>query len=512
MLILFKIHICIKLLYAGGKVMIRKIISIKNFGTFTNFSIGKSDWDGTLKRINTIYGTNGKGKTSFALIIRSLDHNDSLIQKKKIEKSAPLPQISFIDGDGKNLFYNNGWNKHIDNIEVFDSFYLEDNIYTISYSNKADKLNMFEMPIKDKVIGLKNQYNENMIALKKVRYQISYLEHIKNSYGDQYKGKKNLDSITTLKKEKTKIEATLSKIETQLNLLSNEQRLIYVDKVNKYLELFGTDIKITEFKLVSNIHSETHKLIYGINIGTHKLGLQERLSSDSNSLKYFLSDGDKNSLALSFFLAKFDIIPNPENYIVVCDDPFTSFDTDRKRTTINLLIKLAKKVDQFFLLTHDLYFKNDFINGLDCDFSDIKITTKNNSSGIFLQYTKKEMTTGLIKDISTIRDFVSNPNDEQIYLREVIRCLRPSIEGLFRIKYFNYINEKQWLGDFIKLIIDCDIDSPIYRLKSILEEIEVVNDYSKIYHHSNPTYLETQISANELKVYCKKTLHIIENI
>lgn len=492
--------------------MINKIIEIKNFGTFSDFTIKQSDWDGSLHKINAIYGTNGKGKTSFSLIFHSLNHNDEILQKKKIEKSSPSPTIKLLSDDSKTLSYNKKWNKHFDNIEIFDSFYLEDNIYTISYQNKIDKFNIFELPIIDKVSELKKKCKERSVELKRIRTRLNYLNNLKKTYGENYRGKNNFSEIPLLNQDKQTLEKNISELEKELNKITDEQRKIYIDKVNNYLELFGTKIQLTEIKLVSNRASEIHKIIYGINIGEHKVKLDDRLSAESNSLKYYLSDGDKNSLALSFFLAKFDIIPNPEDYIVVCDDPFTSFDTDRRRTTVNLLVKLAKIVNQFFLLTHDLYFKNDFINGLNCDCLDLKIATKNNSSGIFLQDTKREMTTGLVKDISIIREFILNPTDEQIYLREVIRCLRPSIEGLFRIKYFNYISETQWLGDFIKLIRDSNSTSPLFRLKQILSDIEEVNDYSKIYHHSNPTYLETQISASELKVYCKKTLKIIENI
>jgi wobble nucleotide-excising tRNase len=55
------------------------------------------------------------------------------------------------------------------------------------------------------------------------------------------------------------------------------------------------------------------------------------IRSDRNeaSLRYFLSDGDKNALALSFFLAKLDLFDNIGEFIVVVDDPFTSFDTHR---------------------------------------------------------------------------------------------------------------------------------------------------------------------------------------
>jgi hypothetical protein len=124
-----------------------------------------------------------------------------------------------------------------------------------------------------------------------------------------------------------------------------------------------------------------------------------------------------------------------------------------------------------------------------------------------------EMLTGFNKDLMTLRHFLDgNTPEDAIYLREVIRCIRPSIEGIFRIKYFNHIRETDWLGDFIQKIRDSDSSSPFNKLKPYLEEIEEINDYSKTYHHSNPNYMEIEISPLELRTYVKRTLVLIENL
>ena len=123
------------------------------------------------------------------------------------------------------------------------------------------------------------------------------------------------------------------------------------------------------------------------------------------------------------------------------------------------------------------------------------------------------MLTGLYKDLMTLRTFISSPKSEdQIYLREVIRCIRPCIEGIFRIKYFNYIQPTHWLGDFIKMIRDANETSPFFKLKVLLDELDEINNYSKTYHHSNPNFLEVGISLSELRNYVRRTLKLIEAI
>ena len=343
-----------------------------------------------------------------------------------------------------------------------------------------------------------------------IKNELGELQYLQKTYGVKYKGSKDLSRITTLKKNKTEVAQSIRALEDEINSLSMHNREQYLKRINNYLECFGADISLTDMKLVSHCSSNVHKIVYGIIIHGKEISVKDR--ENSNSLKYFLSEGDKNALALSCFLAKFDIIPNPSNYIIVVDDPFTSFDTNRKRATINLLVRLAKKVGQLIILTHDLHFKNDFINAYKDDLLSLKILTKTNTSGLYLQNTRKELLTGLERDIETIDEFYKNPVDDQQAMRDVIRCLRPALEGIIRIKYKHFFGENEWLGDFISKIREAQQGSVFYRLKDLLDDLEEINDYSKTFHHSNPTYIETEISETELKHYCKITQNLIERI
>ena len=62
--------------------MFKKLISIQNYGRFSNFNITQSDWDGTFSKTNVIYAPNGFGKTSFSVMMRSISGYDALITKK----------------------------------------------------------------------------------------------------------------------------------------------------------------------------------------------------------------------------------------------------------------------------------------------------------------------------------------------------------------------------------------------------------------------------------------------
>jgi hypothetical protein len=108
--------------------------------------------------------------------------------------------------------------------------------------------------------------------------------------------------------------------------------------------------------------------------------------------------------------------------------------------------------------------------------------------------------------------FLEEGSQDNMHRIQIARCIRPSLEGLFRIKFHKHIKQNDWLGNFIEYIRDSDIDSPFKRLSSILEQLENVNDYSRTFHHSNSPYVEEQISEGELKSFVRFTLDLIDKI
>lgn len=490
--------------------MYKKLIHIKNYGRFNNFCSKNSDWDGSFKKINVIYAPNGSGKTTLAELFRSTQGDCDIVTKKQTFGVEQKPDIKFMLNDNKELKFSDGWNRALSNVDVFDSFYFEDNLYAISIHDDPEKPNIFELAIYNEIEAIK----QALMVCKAERLSIS--KKLSNRKGYLRQNKIKLDTDAKLQgylAERNEIEKKIKELERERIRKTEEQRNKYVKSINKYLALFCDTMKLTDIHLALNPQARIQSLVYGIEICGHHITASQRSNRSTASLKYFLSDGDKNALALSFFLARMDMVPDLSSFVVVIDDPFTSFDTHRKMTTITQLTKLARKVGQFFLLTHDLHFANGFNNACNEQILNLKIQNQSGSSALLLHDIRMEMLTGFNKDLMTLRHFLDgNTPEDAIYLREVIRCIRPSIEGIFRIKYFNHIRETDWLGDFIQKIRDSDSSSPFNKLKPYLEEIEEINDYSKTYHHSNPNYMEIEISPLELRTYVKRTLVLIENL
>lgn len=464
-----------------------------------------TDWDFSLKKINVIYAPNGSGKTSISLMLKSLCDNSS-IEAKTSFGSVDSSEIRLLGDDNKEFIYKKGrWNRNHKNVEIFNSFYLEDNVYTISIEDRKSELNIFEMSMPNEARQLRKELNEINRALSVAKTRV------KNRKLKLKSEKKDINKdivIIKFQKERDELAKKLEQKKAERTKFLSNSINLYISNINRYLSSFSNDLKIIDHKIVFPSNTNSIRLVYGIKINNHEIHFTERESSASPSLKYYLSEGDKNALALSFFLAKMDIVPNPEEYIVVIDDPFTSFDTHRKQTTITRLVRVANKVGQLFILTHDLHFANDFCNAL-YNYTPLKLQISRKGKSYIIEKFdfKNALLTGLSKDIKTLNDFLKN--GDNMSLRDVVRCIRPCIEGVFRLKYFSLVDETQWLGDFIKMIRDADKDSPLYRLKTYIPQIEELNDYSKIYHHSNPNYMDVILDPTELAIQVKNTIQLL---
>jgi hypothetical protein len=68
--------------------------------------------------------------------------------------------------------------------------------------------------------------------------------------------------------------------------------------------------------------------------------------------------------------------------------------------------------------------------------------------------------------------------------------------------------DNEWLGDMIKRIRD---SAGAHPMSAALEELEGINDFSKIYHHdTNPGTADSEaINDGELQGYVQRTLTIV---
>lgn len=482
--------------------MIHKLVHIKNLGKYKNYNSGSDGWNGIFSKITAIYAENGSGKTTFTQILKSLNENNSelLLKRKSFGATTPI-SIQFIDDNKKVVkFASNEWNNSLDNIEIFDFLFVESNVYLITLGNYENPGTLFEIVIGDEAIALFNEIIKLRAERKKMTQRRKNLRLRMKSASEEEIGKiKKL--INQAYERSHDISKSIDTLEKKLEQVAEDFGKTYLQKINEYLRYFSTNLQLTK------LNKKGSKFVYYLKIADYDV----RSESDSISLKHTLSEGEKNSLAFSFFLARLSLKPNLKDYLIVFDDPISSLDYNRRSVTINLLTSFARKSNQFILSSHDLNFVKDFSSKFS-DCLNLKIIHDGKTSLFINHDIKQETLTGIFKDLLVLDTFVKEGESSKYGKRDVVRCIRPCIEGLFRIKYFNYINDTHWLGDIIDFIRKSSETDIFYRQQENLEELTDINDYSKTYHHSNPNYLEVPINTEELRSYCKRTIDLLSKI
>jgi len=488
---------------------IRKLISIKNTGVYKNISSPFNSWDGCFKDINLIYGDNGSGKTTLSIIFRSLINNNNLLKKKRRFNTELSPEINMLTDSNQLIKYENWvWNTNIPDFFIFDIHYIEENLFTGYESLSKNKEKLFEIVIGKEGVDLKKEIDENYIELEKQQNKVREMRAtVKMIKGSKVKFESDdFNKIFDLELDLLKvIQFKRKELNIKLGQYSKKMLTDYVDSVNKNLSMISPSLKLSRLK-----NNRNRMIMITLLVENNKISFSEH---SDYSVKYVLSEGDRNALAFSFFLAEIERNTQLCNSIVIFDDPISSFDYSRKSITVNILRRLSKQISQLFVFTHDLSFSLLIAQKIYSDnFIALKINRIGNESNFNKYDPRNESLIGIYKDLVIVNNFLKLGANTEIEKRDVVRCFRPILEGFFRIKYFDCIFENEWLGSFIDKIRNCDSASPFYRLKDNLASIEDINEYSKDFHHSDPTYFENSINSQELVVYANQLIRLIREI
>ncbi len=94
---------------------------------------------------------------------------------------------------------------------------------------------------------------------------------------------------------------------------------------------------------------------------------------------------------------------------------------------------MTKKCKQLFLLTHNINFAHQFYEKNEKCLC-LRNQSDNNSNQITDFHIEQENTSGFAKNRITLEKYLKNGGDESQKLG-AIKCIRPLIEGLLRLKY-----------------------------------------------------------------------------
>lgn len=138
--------------------MLKKIISIKNVGKFADYQY---EDDVELRKLNIIYGDNGRGKTTLATILRSLKRSDvALIQGRRTLSSATRPMVKLLFADGTRCFNKDSWDDSVDNIEIFDETFITENVHSGNQVDHNQKKNLYRFVVGSQGVELTKKIDD----------------------------------------------------------------------------------------------------------------------------------------------------------------------------------------------------------------------------------------------------------------------------------------------------------------------------------------------------------------
>jgi wobble nucleotide-excising tRNase len=279
----------------------------------------------------------------------------------------------------------------------------------------------------------------------------------------------------------------------------------YQESINHYLEYFDCDIRIesVEPKFPGGRASVQYKL----KARGHEIQLG--LSEDTPCFETVLSDGDKYTLALSFFFARLKYHPNLSGRVVVLDDPVNSLGSLRCNLVERVIRDVSTRGAQVIVLTHDerlavLMWRDKKLKNI------VSLQVERTRSGSCLKPWDVDRATQseYVGDYITLVDYLENGGDH----KKTAGCIRPYVEQRLRYVYPGPpLETRDSLGQMIGKIRNCATGSPLSVVKPKLTELVSINDASLPSHHATDDDAGmTQLSAEEVRSYAEKALDVLK--
>ena len=132
-------------------MVLKKVISLKNVGRFKSLSAR----GGELRKLTLIYGPNGHGKTTLAGVLRSLATGDPAYIDERHTLGVTEPaeaEVRLATGNAK--FASGAWSAIAADLEIFDSTFVNDNVFTGEHVGPEHRKNLYEVVVGASAVAL----------------------------------------------------------------------------------------------------------------------------------------------------------------------------------------------------------------------------------------------------------------------------------------------------------------------------------------------------------------------
>lgn len=289
----------------------------------------------------------------------------------------------------------------------------------------------------------------------------------------------------------------------------------YQTRINHYLgAIFKTPFRIDSVEHIAPQGRATQsKINYTLTINGNPISFD---TSQPLSAKECLSEGDKSTIALAFFLSKLDIDPNHQDKILVFDDPLSSLDTNRRTYTIGIIKLALSQLKQVIVLSHNEYFLHAI--GKDIPIANkstlrIKQNFAANSSELEPCNLEELVQNDYFKHLEALENFRTNP-DHSIK-DTVLGWLRNVLESHLRFKFYRELRTMTGQQTFGRLISFLDTSGVIFRdngnRSDIIDNLTLINSVSWMPHHGNPAPNYSVIGINPHTITASELDNLIQD-
>ncbi|MFL0422333.1 MULTISPECIES: AAA family ATPase [Kocuria] len=326
--------------------------------------------------------------------------------------------------------------------------------------------------------------------------------------------------IARLRREYSAADAARTNARQDLKARMDETLAEFGDEINKYLELQFASFRVD--KISTNFKGGSPRTEYGIL-------LRERAVDLSGSKKSFstaLSESDKRAMAFAFFLASTVSDPDLHHRVVAVDDPMSSFDRNRRSTTIKLLRDLVPRCAQLIVIAHDPHFLSEIDSGwgdrkiLDWSNQKVKIERSHlklvpkvleSSAEPYTEFEKcdllRECESKYAKNYRIVSEFVADPAGDEL---SAAAAVRPLLEGFLHRRYPNLLPANCMFGRAITEIEKASDPSPLTGAQSLVPKMRRIAFFGGDPHHdTHPDAPWQGLSVTEIHGYAREVLSLI---
>lgn len=372
----------------------------------------------------------------------------------------------------------------------------------IAYNNS---IRAFKRTLKDATVAEKE-----LILLQHVKKRFEKdVNHLCENYVTTFRAHKQLEEDYTKLAEEEEADAN--------KFISN-----YADKINYYLkDVFQTPYQIKDMAHGSRRgKAKEAKVEYELTLDGEPISFD---TAEPFSISDTLSEGDKSTIAFSFFLSKLEIDPKLSEKILVFDDPLSSLDKNRRETTAQLITDLSKKITQTIVLSHNEHFLWDLYENYDkSKRKALRINQDFTNTTSFIDSLDIEI---LVENkyFTHIREMEEWMKKPDLKVKDkVLGSIRNVLESHLRFKFYRQLNSTA--TETFGRIVDKLADPGFVTFKKdgnraqIISDLRMLNGASWREHHgeAKPDFKvmgvdPSRISDTALAGLVKKTFNLIDN-